>query len=99
MGDPLYDVGRLIAHLIYIAGREGISPTSVSACVKALIRSYKKQATQSIDPECLSWHVATQLLLRGKISSLRKLPEEWQEHLAFVITEAEHVLDGRSRFL
>jgi hypothetical protein len=99
MGDPLYDVGRLIAHLIYIAGREGISPTTVSACAEVLFRSYEEQTTQSIDPECLSWHVATQLLLRGKISSLRKLPEEWQEHLAFVITEAEHVLDGRSRFL
>ena len=99
LGDPLYDIGRLIAHLIYIAGREGISPESVSACAQTFFRAYEEEAIQPIDQKCLSWHVATQLLLRGKISSLRKLPEGWQEHLVFVATEAEHVLDGQSRFL
>lgn len=98
LGDPLYDVGRLIAHLIYIAEQEGISPAAASACAETLFRAYEEHAIMSIDRKCLSWHVATQLLLRGKISSLRKLSEGWQEHLAFVVTEAEHVLDGRSRF-
>ena len=98
LGDPLYDVGRLIAHLIYIAEQEGISPATASVCAETLFRAYEEHAILSIDRKCLSWHVAAQLLLRGKISSLRKLAEGWQEHLAFVVTEAEHVLDGRSRF-
>ena len=99
LGDPLHDVGRIIAHLIYIAGLEKIPPQTASACAETLFRAYEEQATWPIDRKCLSWHVATQLLLRGKISSLRKLPEGWQEHLSFVATEAEHVLNGQSRFL
>lgn len=98
-GDPLYDIGRLIAHLIYLAGREKISPSAVSACVEALVRTYEAETDRVIERSRLVWHIATQLLLRGKISSLRKLPEGWQSHLAFVVAECERLLDSKSDYL
>ncbi|OKH40012.1 hypothetical protein NIES2119_03435 [[Phormidium ambiguum] IAM M-71] len=98
-GDPLYDVGRLIAHLIYLAGREEISPSAVNACAEALLKTYEAETKQPIDRSRLVWHIATQVLLRGKISSLRKLPEGWQAHLAFVVAECERLLNGESRYL
>ncbi|MBE9224502.1 phosphotransferase [Phormidium sp. LEGE 05292] len=98
-GDSLYDIGRLIAHLIYLAGREEISPSAVSACVEALLRSYEAETNRAIERSRLVWHIATQVLLRGKISSLRKLPEGWQTHLSFVVTECEKLLDGKSDYL
>jgi hypothetical protein len=99
LGDPLYDVGRLIAHLIYVAGREGITPPAVSACAEALLQTYEAETARPVDRLCLAWHVATQLLLRGKISSLRQLPKGWQAHLAFVVAEAARVIEHRSRYL
>ena len=99
LGDPLYDVGRLLAHLIYLAGCEKIALGAASACAEALIRGYETETQQPIQRQCLAWHVAMQLLLRGKISSLRMLPERWQTHLSFVITEAECILNGHSHYL
>jgi hypothetical protein len=99
LGDPLYDVGRLIAHFIYIAGCGGIAPPAVSACAEALLQTYGVEAGRPVDRQRLAWHVATQLLLRGKISALRQLPEGWQSHLAFVVAEATRVIDGRGRYL
>ena len=99
LGDPLYDIGRLLAHLLYLAGREGIPPTRVSACAEALLRAYEEDTAQLVERKCLTWHVASQLLLRGKISSLRKLPEGWPAHLAFVVAESERLLHGQSQYL
>jgi len=99
VGDPLYDLGRLIAHLLYVAGREKISPPDVNACVEALLEAYERATNRSLDRSCLVWHIATQLLLRGKISSLRKLARGWQTHLAFVVDESERVLNGQSCYL
>lgn len=99
LGDPLYDVGRLIAHLIYLAGVEGIAATKVKLCAEALIESYEENTNQTIDRRCLNWHIATQLLLRGKISSLRKLPKRWQDHLAFVVKESQQLLMGQSNYI
>ena len=99
LGDPLYDVGRLIAHLIYLAGVEGIAAPRISACAETLIQSYEKSIGQLIDRKCLNWHIATQILLRGKTSSLRKLPEGWQDHMAFVVEESQRLLNGQSDYI
>lgn len=96
MGDPHYDIGRLIAHLIYLAGREQLPADKIKHCIDALITGY--ESTERLDRSCLTWHITMQLLLRGKISSLRKLPENWQAHLEFVVAEAECLLEGCSEF-
>ncbi len=99
LGDPLYDLGRLIAHLIYLGGVEGIAATQVNVCAEALIQSYEKSTAQIVDRKCLNWHITIQLLLRGKISSLRKLPEGWQNHMAFVVAESQRLLSGQSNYI
>lgn len=99
LGDPLYDIGRLLAHLVYLAGREVLDPQAVSACADVLLAAYEEESHQPVDRRRLAWHVATQLLLRGKISSLRQLPEGWQAHLDFVIAEAAYVFNGKSCYL
>jgi hypothetical protein len=98
LGDPLYDVGRLMAHLIYLAGREKMAPAVVRLCAEALLQGYEAKTGQPVDRRSLTWHVATQLLLRGKISSFRQLATGWQAHLAFVVAAAARVIDGRSRY-
>jgi Phosphotransferase enzyme family len=99
LGDPHYDIGRLIAHFIYLAGREQLAPKAVKTCIEALLQGYATGTKGAINPTCLNWHISAQLLLRGKISSLRKLPSGWQEHLEFVVAEAEWVREGFSEYL
>ncbi|NJR71108.1 MAG: aminoglycoside phosphotransferase family protein [Synechococcales cyanobacterium CRU_2_2] len=99
LGDPHYDLGRLVAHLIYLAGCNQWERPAVKACITALLASYAAAIDWAIDPTCLAWHITLQLLLRGKISSLRKLPEHWPEHLEFVVAEAQCLLLGRSEFV
>lgn len=99
LGDPHYDIGRLIAHFVYLAGREQLGRRSVRTCVGALLQGYEAASDWKLDRHCLTWHIATQLLLRGKISSLRKLPLGWQEHLEFVVAEAEWLIEGCSEYV
>jgi hypothetical protein len=99
LGDPLHDVGRLLAHLLYLAGREHVPPQAATACAETLLQAYEQETGRPVTRQRLAWHLVTQLLLRGKISSLRKLAEGWHEHLEFVITEAAHILNGQSRYL
>jgi hypothetical protein len=99
LGDPLYDIGRLLAHLIYLAVRQNLAPGAVNACAEALLQAYEAESAQAVDRYVLAWQIASQLLLRGKISSLRQLPEHWQDHLGFVVAEAERTLDGRNQYL
>jgi Phosphotransferase enzyme family len=99
LGDPHYDISRLIAHFVYLAGLEQIAPKAVRTCIEALIEGYETAIEWKLDRTCLTWQIATQLLLRGKISSLRKLPIGWQDHLEFVVAEAEWLLAGCSEYV
>jgi hypothetical protein len=99
LGDPHYDLGRLIAHFLYLAGREQLSRKAVKTCIAALLEGYASAITWKLDSTCLTWHITMQLLLRGKISSLRKLPFGWQSHLEFVVAEAEWLLAGCSEYV
>jgi thiamine kinase-like enzyme len=98
-GDPHYDVGRLIAHFIYLAGRKQLATSDVKTCIEALLQGYESKTDWAIDRTCLAWHITMQLLLRSKISSLRKLPLNWQDHLEFAVAEAEWLMAGCSEFI
>ena len=98
LGDPLYDVGRFVAHLVYVAGREGLPPSQVDACAEVFLSAYESRRGREVDRRRLNWHVTMQLLFRGKISSLRPLPPNWQDHLAFAVAEALRMADGQSRY-
>ncbi len=97
-GDPLYDVGRLLAHQIYVAALNGHAPDAVRACSNALMRSFVHRANCRIDQSRLAWHVAVELLLRAKISALRPLAADWPEHCARAVAECERLIDGTSAF-
>lgn len=98
-GDPVSDVGRLIAHLLFLAGTEDLNPIAVKTCVETLLHTYQEEIREPVNKEWLSWHVTAQLLMRGKITSLRKIPEDWVEQLAFVAKEAEQLVNGSSYYL
>lgn len=98
-GDPLYDVGRLIAHVIYVAARQAMPVPSVHLHSEAFLRAYEEGSGHVIDRRRLTWHLAVSLLLRGKISSLRKLADNWHDHLTFVVDEVERILAGRGRYV
>lgn len=92
-GDRHFDLGRLIAHFIYLARIERLPDTAVAACVNALLEAYE-DAAGTIDSRVLEWHVAAAVLVRAKISSVRKLRPGWPKHVELMITEAERILNG-----
>lgn len=99
LGDPLHDVGRLLAHVAYLAGCGRIAPERGIACVDAIRRGYGEAGGEPLDAEHLAWHVAASLLLIGKRKSLCRLADGWTDHIGFVVGEAERVLSGQSPFL
>ena len=97
-GDPLYDLGRLLAHQIYETALNAGSPDAARTCSNALIRAFVRAANCRIDQTRLAWHVAIELLLRAKISALRPLSTDWPDRCARAVTECELLIDGRSPF-
>jgi len=47
-----------------------------------------------IDQGDLEWQVAAAVLVRAKISSLRKLRPGWPRHFELMLAEAERILNG-----
>lgn len=99
LGDPLYDVGRLIAHLVFIAQRSRTSPAEVTRHLRTLMQAYAETAKGGIAWERLRWHIAVALLLRAKISALRQLPSGWIEDIRWSVAEAARVLEDKSPWL
>lgn len=98
-GDPVSDVGRLIAHLLFLAGTDDLDHGAVKSCVDSLLQAYEDEVGTSVNQKWLNWHVTAQLLMRGKISALRKLPEDWVQQLNFVAKETTALTYGSSRYL
>ena len=94
MGDPLYDVGRLLAHFRYVVLLENLQPTTVTRCIQTFLAAYEERSGGAVNSLRLAWHVAVALLLRAKISSLRPLPTDWVQQIAASVAEARCVLDA-----
>lgn len=84
-GDPLYDLGRLAAHLLYLR----LTGAVTHAHVPALCAGYGAPDTAR-----LRWHIALALPLRAKISALRPLAPRWRAQLACAVRAAAAILDG-----
>lgn len=97
LGDRHFDLGRLLAHFLYVARLAKLPDRSISVCGKALLRGYDAAGGGAVDCMTLDWHVIAALLLRAKISSLRKLRPGWPKHVELMVTEAEHILNGGNR--
>jgi len=94
LGDPHFDLGRLIAHFRYLGLLKRPPSDAVAQCVAALLEAYEEAGGAPLDRRSLDWHVAVALLLRAKISSLRKLRPGWPRHFDLVVDEAERILNG-----
>lgn len=92
LGDPLYDVGRLVAHLLYLAQRHAPRATAASAFLGGMLRAYRGEG-MPVDLERLTWHVGVALLMRAKISALRQLPDGWIGDVVSSLELAEGCLD------
>lgn len=97
-GDPIFDVGRLLAHVFFVAKRQKSEAFAIARCIDALLQAYESGSSRPIPHGRLAWHVATALLLRAKISGLRTLPSRWIDSIASSVDEARLVLDGQSEY-
>lgn len=95
-GDPLYDLGRLFAHVIYRGCREKTPPTKVADDLNVMMKAYAQQTGRAVARDRLRWHIAVALLMRAKISALRMLPTGWADDVAMAIEAADLVLTGES---
>ncbi|MCG8543167.1 MAG: phosphotransferase [Alphaproteobacteria bacterium] len=98
LGDPLYDLGRLLAHHVFDSATAGVPAEGARACAGALIETYGRADGCAVDDQRLAWHVAVELLLRAKISALRPLRPGWSGHCARAIAECERLIAGNGAF-
>lgn len=94
-GDPLYDVGRLIAHILYLSLQGQVDRGRAVAIVDLLLRGYGQGSQRRIPWSRLRLQVVMALLLRAKISALRTLPAGWMADVASAVNEARQILNGR----
>lgn len=88
LGDPLYDVGRLAAHFIFLSPHGSVDPLNAFLC------AYGDASKRPLDLKRLRWHVAMALLMRAKISALRTLAPGWIEQVSRAAADAERVIEG-----
>ena len=98
-GDPTYDLGRLTAHLIFMARRTQADRLRVGECIRSLQRGYAETAGRTLDQALLRWQTAAAILMRAKISALRVLSPEWTGETVHALEDAHEILDGRSGWL
>ena len=99
LGDPLFDVGRLIAHIAFASGAHPEARTALIAAVGTLLDVYIRESDTALDMDRLRWQVAIALLMRAKISALRILSPTWIADIQAALTEASLALDGRSAWV
>ena len=99
LGDPLYDLGRLVAHLIFMFRRGVARPARGASDIATLLEAYARESGQNLEWPRLRWQIAVALLMRAKISALRPLPEGWVEDVKAALAEASKVLKNRSDWL
>jgi hypothetical protein len=99
LGDGLYDIGRLIAHLMHVHATGAIVPSVTARAVGELLHHYQRTSGTPIDSARLRWQIAVALLMRAKISALRTLPEGWIEQTVHAVAQARAVLGGGGPWL
>src|SRR3546814_14996842 len=65
------------------------------SCIDALLRGYENAGGAEIVRSDLEWQVAVAVLVRAKISSLRKLRSGWPRHFELMRSE-EHTSELQS---
>ena len=88
----MYDLGRLLAQATFLWLRNDTPQAQRDRCVAALLDGYAAVPRCSITPQRLTWHVATALLMRAKISGLRTWPATWADDITACVAETRRTL-------
>jgi len=91
-GDPMFDLGRLLAHLRFLAIRRPQIGVTVLGGLAKLLAAYRSRRDAEIEWRRLEWNTQVALLMRAKISGLRPLPTTWKEDLTDTLTLVHHSL-------
>ncbi|MCH8151807.1 MAG: aminoglycoside phosphotransferase family protein [Planctomycetes bacterium] len=91
-GDPMFDLGRLLAHLRFLAIRRPQIGITVLGGLAELLAAYCSRRGADIEWRRLEWHTQVALLMRAKISGLRPLTRTWKEELTDTLTLVHHSL-------
>ena len=91
-GDPCFDVGRLLAHHLYVT--RCVEPKSNwdKTFQHSILSGYQAEGGDKLPAARLLWHIVCALPLRAKISALRQLPEQWPAHIDRACQLAEHLI-------
>jgi aminoglycoside phosphotransferase (APT) family kinase protein len=81
LGDPLGDLGSLIANLYLHGLREGAGPQAVHPVAGALTRAYRAQCGDDFSLASLRWHVAAALIHEVTRRSLRQMDPQRMAHI------------------
>ncbi len=93
-GDPCFDVGRVLAHVLHCCARAGQDLEVACRVARLFLEGYVEAGGEYMVPARLRWHVAAALLMRAKISALRPLPQGWTEDVGRDLELAREVLAG-----
>lgn len=88
-GDPLADVGNLVAHLSLVASKNPACQTEVEAFGEDFVRRYFSVSSEK--PGGLRFWIAVGLL-EAALLPLRRLEAEWQDSTREAISRAREVL-------
>jgi Phosphotransferase enzyme family len=80
-GEASFDLGRLIAHMLYQEGCASLQESKLEPEIRSLLQGYRLGGGRPFLPQRLEWHIACALPLRAKISALRMLPPEWPQKI------------------
>jgi hypothetical protein len=94
MGDPLHDVGRFLSRFCAFAhGR--LSSQQVAAAEKSFLSTYEILVPWAVHRDRLAWIMATLLVNRQVLKSVKKLSAGGAEPVAELLASAARVARGR----
>ncbi len=92
-GDPLFDLGRLIAHLAFLQFGSDDAAAASDRRAAWILEGHGAGLTGGGEQR-LRWLVAASLIIRAKITALRTLAPDWQRSVEDSLRLAEAVFDG-----
>lgn len=99
LGDPLYDIGRLMAHIVFLVGIREDTWSDIRGLLDELLKRYPIDHTDSRWSGRLRWQIAVALMMRAKIGSLRPLAPHWDREIERALGETQAVIEHRADWL
>ena len=94
-GNPLYDVGSFVAHLLYLTVREKIVLEESQAAISAFCQVYQRQAPWGLPGDSLVWFTVAEFLIKHLRKYIRLAKKQRSRKVVQLLDLATAVLDGR----